>query len=231
MPKKCFVNSCGNMVSFGKYCPGHYQRLYLYGELRIEIPVRNRAIKICCISNCGEIVSAKGLCARHYARWKKGDRGEKLKAPKRTHTGFLSPGELCSVEKCQNLAHQRKMCGMHYRRWKIHGTPGCAERTVSPRGKMRWKDKDGYIYISRTPTPNNRCPHIAEHRAIIEGKIGRSLIKGETVHHKNGIRDDNRIENLELWAANHSGGSRVKDLLEWAKEILSRYSSDQFELL
>lgn len=54
-------------------------------------------------------------------------------------------------------------------------------------------------------------------------KLGRELHSYERVHHKNGIRNDNRIENLELWSVTQPYGQRVDDMISFCKEYLEKY--------
>jgi hypothetical protein len=58
----------------------------------------------------------------------------------------------------------------------------------------------------------------------MEQIIGRPLLHEESVHHKNGVRDDNRPDNLELWSKSQPSGQRVEDKVTWAIELLLLYA-------
>ena len=122
---------------------------------------------------------------------------------------------VCIIEDCGKPKLSKLYCAKHYARWKRHGDPNI---TVYLVGGQRCK-ADGYIVTWRSGRRE------FEHRVVMEEYLGRRLFPGENVHHKNGIRDDNRIENLELWVIKQPPGQRVEDLVAWAREILDRYGN------
>lgn len=74
-----------------------------------------------------------------------------------------------------------------------------------------WKNAKGYVFLRLPQHPSARGRDIPEHRLVMERKLGRLMREGESVHHINGIRDDNRPENLELWSVSQPWGQRVSD--------------------
>lgn len=96
--------------------------------------------------------------------------------------------------------------------------------SLTPNTGRGWKMKDGYKQLLLKDHPNAaKSGYVMEHIVIMTEHLGRALKKKETVHHKNGIRDDNRIENLELWSSDHPCGQRIGDKIQWCIKFLNEY--------
>ncbi len=112
-------------------------------------------------------------------------------------------------------------------------------RTCSNTGSNspRWRggkttDAKGYVRIKSPGHPRARLypgaagNYVLEHILVMESVLGRHLAPGETIHHRNGVRSDNRPENLELWTTPQRPNIRASDAVAWAKEVLRRYEPE-----
>jgi hypothetical protein len=131
---------------------------------------------------------------------------------------------MCSIEGCDRPHKAKGYCAAHYKRFLTTGDPRADQpiREVAGEGFL----SHGYKYLSVPDEVRYLVPgetKVSEHRLVMAKSLGRPLRADEHVHHKNGVRTDNRLENLELWSSAHPTGSRVADLVEFALVILTRY--------
>lgn len=215
---KCSVDDCGHPNLARSFCSTHYQRWRRNGDPLAVVgrPGKARAPQSCSVEGCGELAHSGDYCAKHNRRWRKhGDPAVVLGSSGR-QIGETVP---CSTDGCDEPAHASSFCNKHYLRWKKHGDPSALLK--APRGAGYLDPTDGYRKIGVKGRGQ-----LKEHRLIMEQLLGRELFKDETVHHKNGVRHDNRPENLELWSSSHPKGQRIEDKVAWALEILTRYAPD-----
>ena len=182
-------------------------------------------MRTCSLDGCDRAHNSLGLCSAHYARKL---RGYATTGPIRVMKGGASKIS-CEAPNCNFPSlyrhKERFYCKFHYERVRRGKELDLSKNPF--RSVQGWLGRDvgsrrtnagGYIVVKV-----GRNTWKKEHRVVMSEHIGRPVRRDETVHHKNGIRDDNRIENLELRPGNHPKGVTAHDAVEHARWILSTY--------
>jgi len=205
----CSIDGCNGVITSKGFCQAHYKRSRNGSNMLLPVQKRNR-LEGCCLDGCKGIYYAKCMCHIHYQQHRRSNGNASTEMPRN-----LNNGAKCSVGGCKRKSTAKGMCDLHYQRVRA-GIP--LDKKINRRKGSGSINSGGYMSIWRDGK------RIFEHRVVMESHIGRPLQKNENVHHINGVKDDNRLENLELWSTSQPSGQRVSDKVKWAREILELYS-------
>lgn len=249
--KRCSIDGCGKPQMARKMCSMHYARWLKSGEAGSAKSVRSKRSGACISPGCEEKVYCQRRCTKHYHQWNWQNKGacsiygcesrEKASGLCSVHySRKVRHGDplykrqrvsdlCCTVDGCNKKQAGKGLCGYHWARNNRNGHPTREtefEARIAEKREAGFVDSNGYRLVwapghnAASRYGGNWAP---EHRKIMSDVLNRPLTDKENVHHINGVKTDNRLENLELWVSSQPSGQRPHELVAWAKGIIKEY--------
>lgn len=148
-----------------------------------------------CSARCGRAYRSVTYVGKNNPAWKGGDSQKKCLICGTTFS--VDHGLGATAKFCSRICFHRHMANVMPGR-KLPQNSKKGPQSPGWKGGRR-KTKAGYILLYAPDHPDShKSGYILEHRLIMSLHVGRRLLSTEDVHHHNGIKDDNRLENLEL---------------------------------
>jgi hypothetical protein len=219
--KRCSFKDCERLAQKNSLCRYHRRREQRGISLDAPSGLGYFDQKFCSEADCENPQMALGLCGFHYKRFKTGIPFDQYRKQR------YGPDATCLADLCEEKPKSHGYCKFHAERVR-HGVevnkPKKKAKTISDIPLLteiesfNWHN-NSHNYLST----HIGKKEILQHRVLWEAHNGRKLEKFENIHHINGIRDDNRIENLELWTKPQPCGQRPEDLVAW---VIEHYRED-----
>lgn len=127
-----------------------------------------------------------------------------------------------------NLSKKYKVSAQYIRNFLIKNNIKIRDRSeAGNQGLGHLCKRSGYVYVTAQKAERHlvkgSTKRTTKQRLVMAKHLGRALTKYESVHHKDGNRQNNDIANLELWSRFQPKGQRVEDKIKWALELLHQY--------
>ncbi|MCE5211876.1 MAG: hypothetical protein LLG40_10015 [Deltaproteobacteria bacterium] len=149
--------------------------------------------KICSVEQCERKTYGLGFCSAHYQQFKK--YGHIIRKTLKNQ----NKGKLCKVDGCGLPSKNNGYCNRHNDQMRDHGEIlGVGLMRAKPIGVGMMKQK-GYIYLLRKGHPRaNKDGYVKRANIVWEEATGHMIVPPEVLHHKNEIKTDDSLGNLQL---------------------------------